>query len=380
MPYHIALSRSFDFAAINQARQAGTCPNHSIWELAQKLNATIHQPQYKVTAFDRMAARCYGQPEHWALARHLVATLGEEDLLFCTGEDIGLPVAILSKLHWSKFKLVMSVMAPDRLKFRAVSRLFDLGTVVDLFITNTQIKVDTLRHHLGLLPHQIHQNTEQTDVNFFNPGPSQPPSPAKARPMIASAGLEQRDYKTLAAATAHLDVDVKICAVSPNASTKTTVAFPEVMPANMTSRHYDWPEFVQLYRDADVVVISLLDNQYSAGLTTLIEAMACRKPVVMTRTPGLAEQLIELGVFTPVEPGDAVGMGEAIAHLLQNPEVAAAQAQRGYELVQQKYRSEHYVDNFAMEFQRLSRKGIAENPLSAPLSSLLESAGQEQQA
>jgi hypothetical protein len=48
--------------------------------------------------------------------------------------------------------------------------------------------------------------------------------------------------------------------------------------------------------------------------------------------------------------------------------------------VQQKYRSEHYVDNFAMEFQRLSRKGIAENPLSAPLSSLLESAGQEQQA
>jgi glycosyltransferase involved in cell wall biosynthesis len=192
-------------------------------------------------------------------------------------------------------------------------------------------------------------------VNFFKPGESAP----KSRPVIASAGLERRDYQTLAIATQDLDADVKICAVSPNGSSKTKVAFPEIMPANMTSRHYDWHEFLQLYRDADVVVVSLLQNYYSAGLTTLIEALACRRPVVMTRTPGLGETLIDRGIAIGVEPGDAVGMREAIAYLLEHPERAAAMAQRGYEMVQEQYTSERYVDNFANEFRKLVQQGAS---------------------
>jgi glycosyltransferase involved in cell wall biosynthesis len=369
--YHIALSRPFDFDEINQKVQAGESPNHSVWELSQKTNATIHQPHRQtITAFDRLAARMVGQPEHWALARKLLGQLNEDDLVFCTGEDIGLPIALLFKLTGMQSKLVIFAVAPHRTRFQWLCRFFNLKSQVDLFTTDTSFKIDALLQGLNLPSHQATLIPTPTDVNFFKPGAAAP----KSRPVIASAGLEQRDYETLAIATQNLDADVKICAVSPNATSKTKVAFPTVMPANMTSRHYPWAEFLQLYRDADVVVVSLLQNHYSAGLTTLVEALACRRPVVMTRTPGLGETLINMGVAIGVEPGDAAGMEKAIAHLLANPELSAAQAQRGYDLVQQKYTSAHYVQNFATLFQKLSRKGVVLEPQGAASVMMVEQA------
>jgi glycosyltransferase involved in cell wall biosynthesis len=246
------------------------------------------------------------------------------------------------------------VMAPDRLRFRTVSQFFNIKSQVALFIADTHFKVDGLVNPLKLAPEQVYLNSVQTDVNFFKPGEMT----LKNRPLVASAGLERRDYQTLAIATQDMNVDVKICAVSPNGSSKTKVAFPEVMPDNMTSRHYDWQEFVQLYRDADVVVVSLLQNYYSAGLTTLVEALACRRPVVMTRTPGLGEKLIDLGVAIGVEPGDAAGMRQAIEAVLNHPEMAAAMAQKGYELVHDRYTSEQYVNNFATEFRKVMEQEV----------------------
>jgi glycosyltransferase involved in cell wall biosynthesis len=357
MRYHIALSRPFNFAEINHKVQLGESPNHTMWELSQKMNATIHQPDRKdITTFDKLAARLVGQPEHWAMARKLLGQLNEDDLVLCTGEDIGLPIALLFNLTGMPSKLVIFAVAPHRTRFQWLSRFFNIQSQVDLFTTDTTFKVDALLQGLNLPSHQVSLLPTPTDVNFFKPGAANP----KSRPIIASAGLEQRDYQTLAIATQNLDADVKICAVSPNASSKTKVTFPTVMPANMTSRHYPWADFLQLYRDADVVVISLLQNHYSAGLTTLIEALACRRPVVMTRTPGLGATLIDMGVAIGVEPGDAAGMEKAIVHLLANPDVAAAQAQRGYELVQQQYTSEHYVQNFATLCQKLSRNAVLE--------------------
>jgi glycosyltransferase involved in cell wall biosynthesis len=355
MPYHIALSRPFDFATINREKDLGQRPNHTMWELSQAIDATLHAPDpAAITPFDRLAARLASHPQHWALARQLTAQLTEQDLVFCTGEDIGLPIAILRKFQQKPFKMVMSVMAPDRLRFRTVSQFFNIKSQVALFIADTHFKVDGLVNPLKLAPEQVYLNSVQTDVNFFKPGEMT----LKNRPLVASAGLERRDYQTLAIATQDMNVDVKICAVSPNGSSKTKVAFPEVMPDNMTSRHYDWQEFVQLYRDADVVVVSLLQNYYSAGLTTLVEALACRRPVVMTRTPGLGEKLIDLGVAIGVEPGDAAGMRQAIEAVLNHPEMAAAMAQKGYELVHDRYTSEQYVNNFATEFRKVMEQEV----------------------
>lgn len=350
MKYHIVLSNPFDLESINRDAQAGKRPRHLMWELSQKLGATVHQPQGNPISFlDKVLAQIISRPEHWALARVLSSQLASEDFVYCMGEDVGLPLAILWSRKRERPKLVVTVMAPERLRVRTTLKLFSLGNSIDLFMTNTRLKADFLRQYLNLSDERVYVLSEQTDTKFFTPGAA---TPDKTRSIIASAGREQRDYQTLAEATRDLDVDVKVCALAPNPTAQTRV--PEVTPDNMSFYPYDWPEFAQLYRDADVVVISLLYSTYSPGLTSLMEAMASRRPVVITRTPGLAEELINQGIVIGVNPGDATEMRQAILKLLNNPQEAEAQAQRGYELLLQKHTGEQYIENLVSEFQKLT--------------------------
>jgi glycosyltransferase involved in cell wall biosynthesis len=219
-------------------------------------------------------------------------------------------------------------------------RLLKLQNKIDLFMSATLSQVEFLQKYLNLQQECICLFIEQpTDISFFTPGP---PSQNKLRPVIGSGGLEKRDYRTLANATRNLNVDVKICAFSPNASLLRET-FPENIPSNMSYGFYDWRELLQLYRDSDLVVITLFANNYQAGLSTLFEAMACRRPIIITRLPGIISDFIDLGIVTGVAPGDSVGLKVAIEMLLNNPNQAEAQAQKGYELVLKQYNHDMYV-------------------------------------
>jgi len=344
MKYHIALSRPFDLEGIARDAQRGKRPRHVMGGLSQQLGAAIHQPGVNpVLPLDRMRAKIVGTPDHWALARALSSQLKGDDLIYCTGEDVGIPVATLCGSKRERPKIAIFIHNIDRPRCRIALKLFNLRERIDLFMCNNRYQADCLRRYLHLPEARICIISEQTDTTFFTPGPA---SPNKLRMTIASGGLEKRDYRTLAEATQDLDVDVKICAFSPNANAAAQ-AFPKIMPDNMSCRFYEWSELLQLYRDADLVVVSLIENNYSAGLTTLFESMACRRPVVITRIKGPIEDLANSGVVTGVNPSDPAGMRQAIAKLLNNPQEAEAQAQRGYELVLKRYNSEQYIEALA---------------------------------
>ena len=344
--YHIALSRHFDLNIIDQEAQEKKRPRHTLSLLADKLQAMVYEPEGRsLSMSDRILPKITGasQTQHFALGRFLGKTLTENDVVFSIGEDSGFPIAINRQNKEAKH--VVFVHNPDRLRGRLTLKLFNLAQKVDLFMTNTAFKADFLRNYLNLPPEKVYLVAEQTDTHFFTPGPQ---SPNKIRPIIGSGGLEQRDYKTLAKAIADLDVDVKICAVSPNATARKDT-FPEVLPNNMSVGYYDWPDLVQLYRDSDVVVISLKDHNYQAGLTTLFESLACRRPVIMTRTAGLVEEFEDAGFIKAVKPADPQEMRAAILELLENPEKAQTMATRGYEKVITTYTSERYVESIAQK-------------------------------
>ena len=356
MRYHILLSRHFDLEQFEKDAQADQCPRHTLRTLSQKLGAEVHDPsEYlaSVTTSDRLMAKLTGgsQPEHWAMARALSKKLTAEDITFSVGEDSGYPLAIQCGGKENGPKNSVMVHNADRPRARLTMKLFNLAKRVTLFMTNTPFKADYLQQYLNLPPEQVFLVSEQTDTQFFTPGSQ---SADKTRLMIGSGGLEQRDYRTLAAATQDLDVDVKVCAVSPNAKVCHDT-FPEVLPTNMSCDYYDWRNLRQLYRDSDVVVISLKNHNYQAGFTTLLEAMACRRPIVMTRTPGLASKFADAGIITGVHPHDPEGMKQAICQLLENPALANERAQRGYELVNQYYNSEQYVSTLAQQMQSLAQ-------------------------
>jgi len=343
--YHLALGRSIDLEGIDREAQARKCPRHVMWQLSQQLGgAVIHRPEAQpILLIDAMRAKIIGRPEHWALARTLSSQLSSEDLIFCTCEDVGLPLATLCAAKRERPKIVVFVHNLDRPRGRLALKLFPVANQIDLFVTNARTQVNFLRRYLQLPQDRIYMLPEQTDTTFFTPGPA---SPDKRRPMIASVGLEYRDYRTLAAVTKGLDIDVKITGFSQDAPTLAKL-FPKTLPDNMSRRFYEWPELVQLYRDADLVVVNLFDNNATAGITTMLEAMSCRRPVVITRTKGLIDYLAFPGTVTSVNPGDQAGLQQAIIRLLHNPQEAEAQAQRGYELILNQHNSEHYVKTLA---------------------------------
>nr|WP_238393275.1 glycosyltransferase [Myxacorys almedinensis] len=133
----------------------------------------------------------------------------------------------------------------------------------------------------------------------------------------------------------------------------------------MVCRYHDFRELRQLYRDSDVVVISLQDHNYQAGLTTLFEAFACRRPVIMTRTPGLVEDLIDQGYMIGVKPNDPTGMKAAIADLLDHPEKAEALAQKGYDFVMNQHNHNVFIHAFANALT--SRFGVPSRSSVAPV-------------
>jgi len=343
--YHIALSRPLDLEGLTQKADEGKTPRHIMWQLKQKIGATIHKPEGNpVLPFDKIRAKISStQPEHWALARALSEHLTSDDVIICPDENIGIAVGALCGAKQNRPKIVSIMHNVDRPRGRLALKLFRLAERIDVFITPAPPQANFLRRYLGLPEARVLMWFDQTDTKFFTPGSV---SQDKQRKIIVSAGLEKRDYRTLAEATGDLDVDVKITGFSeyaiPLAGT-----FPKTIPANMSRRFYEWPEVVQLYRDADLVVVSLVDNKYAAGIQVLNESRACGRPVVVTRTQGLSEYLVPPGIVTVVEPGDAAGMRQAITHLLSNPQEAEVQAQRGREWVLKHSNSDSYVEALA---------------------------------
>lgn len=341
MRYHLALGRKIDLDGIDRNAREGKCPRHVLRAIRDCLPAEVHAPDGEdILWSDNLRSKISSLPQHWALARKLSDRVSSEDVIFCTGEDIGIPVATLCGAKRDRPKIAVYFHNIDRLRGRAALKLFGLANKIDLFMACSSPQTNFLSGYLNIPESKILLLLEQTDTQFFTPGPV---SPEKQRKTVVSVGLEKRDYRLLAAATADLDVDVKISGFSKDAKALAQ-AFPETMPANMSRQFYEWPDLVQLYRDADVVAVCLVENKYAAGVQGLVEAMACKRPVAITRTQGMVDYLVQPDIAKVVNVGDAAGLREAIVHLLNNPQAAESQAQKGYEMVMKHHNSEGYVD------------------------------------
>lgn len=351
MKYHLALNTTDNLDSFVFKAKSGKSPGHVMWEVGQVLKAKIHQPiNVEVLPKDRKLAKIIGFPECWALARQLSEQLNDNDVLYCDGENLGIPIATLCSQKKKRPKIAVLFHNINRPKGYLALHSFKVANSIDLFVTGTNSQTMFLHRYLNLPKHRIFQipSHPSTDTSFFIP---KPVSQKKVRPLIASGGLEKRDYKTLADATKDLNLDVKICAFSPN-RTASKRTFPKIIPKNMYCGFYEWEDLVQLYCDADLVVLPLLKNNYQAGLSTLFEAMACRRPVIVTRSPkaGIINKLIDSGIVTGVNGGNSLELKQAIKNLLDNPELANQQAQSGYEFVCKYYNHGQYIQDLTGKF------------------------------
>jgi len=233
------------------------------------------------------------------------------DAVFSDGEHVGIPLGVaLETIGPSRPHLVLGHHLTSRSKPRMLRWLRHMGITRMLVHSRTQLEVAV--DSLGFGPGSAAFVPYYADASFWQA------QPESGQSVIVSAGREHRDYATLAAAVRDLPVRTIIGAgslYSPGAVCR----MPATMPSNITVGMRSATELRELYALSAVVVVPLIPNDFQAGVTTILEAMAMGRPVVVSATGGQRDVVVdgETGVLVP--PGDPAALHDALRRLLDDP-------------------------------------------------------------
>lgn len=344
MAWHVISSTYFDFDRFARESAEDRLPHHLLPRLADRLGATIHQPADEPgsgSLLDRLLSRIYGEPRHWELARRVLPQLRHGDAVYAAGCDSGVPLALLCGLRRRRVGFAIHFIDVDRPRTKVVGWLLALLGVRLGIVVPTALQAERAGRSFGRRAVRIDVIDGQTDTRFFRPPVE---VVTNEPPLVASAGVERRDYETMARALDGVAAKALICFASPNHNAKTRYTMPDPVPEGIEFRHLPFDELRDLYQQADVVVLPLMENRYSAGLTTLFEAIACETPVVVTDSVGIIRELIDLDLVRGVAPGDHQAMRTAIEEVLEDPSSARIRATKARELLLARYSAAAFLD------------------------------------
>lgn len=333
--------------------------------LADRLRATIlDSAETRRSAVARFIARVLGAPasQAWAAFRRRSAF----DVIVTDGEHVGIPLGLLLRLTRSNVRHVTIGHRLSTPKKRLFFTLLGAHRRIDRIAVHSRRQLDFAatslligRDRLALIPYQV-------DTTFWAP------TGAPEERLVVSAGLEHRDYETLFRAADGLDAKVVIGAAS---RWSRHTAAKDNLPPNVTLGEYSYQELRDLYARAAVVVVPLADVDNQAGVTTILEAMAMGKAVVVTqslgqtdvvldrrsyarpplrpRTKGLARTIAEeMGL--PIEPngfyvapGDVDALRRAIAYLLDHAEDRRRLGRAGRHLAESLFSVEQFAERMS---------------------------------
>jgi glycogen(starch) synthase len=111
----------------------------------------------------------------------------------------------------------------------------------------------------------------------------------------------------------------------------------------------------ELINESTVVVIP--SRWFQEGLPVVsMEAAQMARPIVATRVGGLPEAVVDQVTGLLVEREDHETLAEAIAYLVEHPEVSERMGQAGRQRARDLFSLERYVDEFEALYQRLGRE------------------------
>jgi glycosyltransferase involved in cell wall biosynthesis len=264
------------------------------------------------------------------------------DAFVTDGEHLGIPLALLLKIVRARKVHVTIGHRITADKKRPFFRWLRVHTHLTRIALHARRQFELAQTELGIPADRLALIPYQVDTQFWRPLPDV----AQER-LVCSAGLEFRDYPTMVRAVEGLNARVVIGAASHWSKRRNTAARSD-HPANVEVDRFDYPALRNLYARAAVVVVPLDDIDFQAGVTTILEAMAMAKPVVVTHSQGQTDVVEDRRTTTrgatprsrPVSllrqvanaagvdveptgfyvlPGDAKGLRRAIAFLLDNP-------------------------------------------------------------
>ncbi|MFH1318166.1 MAG: glycosyltransferase family 4 protein [Candidatus Omnitrophota bacterium] len=118
--------------------------------------------------------------------------------------------------------------------------------------------------------------------------------------------------------------------------------------------YLDDEQLIKNYNLCDIFVLpSISATQEGFGLVTL-EAMACKKPVVVTDLVGVADDVKNSSAGIVVAPKDSDSLAQSLVYLIENDEERHLRGENAFRLVRQKYRWDKHVDIVEGEYLKIA--------------------------
>jgi glycosyltransferase involved in cell wall biosynthesis len=354
-------------AELSARAETGELPRTLYVELARALDADVIDNDFLAREghrLSRQVARRFGIVEGQALEAFLRRKRYRHVVAFA--DRIGLELAMLLKLARSRRDLVLVsnwlMGESKRAFFDRVHVQSHLGTIIGF----GSVQLDLTAERYGFPRDRMHLALQPVDERFWQPaeGPAEDD-------VICSVGCVSgfRDYRTLIAAAHDLPVRVELAVgsliLSPSHRRERAQMFqsaipPEELPENVRYK-LDLPplELRDLYARSRFVVMPLEDVDFDAGVTSITEAMAMGKAVIVTRNRGQVDVIRDgvEGIYVPAH--DPRALREAIQHLLDSPEEAERMGAAGREAVLNRHTVDGYVERVSDLVRASGELGVA---------------------
>ncbi len=340
----------------------------------ERLRADAGRSTHPRLDFDELAASLDARVLSWSdvdaceggVVRFLARTAGRNVALawlgwtsgastcFTAAENVGMALALLLRVKRRGLVHVMighMLSAPKKVP---VFKALGLRRGIDAVIAYSSRQTRFAEERLGFDASRLHRIHFHCDERFFLPPAMLEPAPPE-RAGIVAVGRELRDYPTLVAAVADMDVPVTIVGSSPWSRREDQLAGAE-LPDNVTlASGLSYEELRALYASAELAVVPLQDVDSPAGVTAIYEALATGTPTVVSDTPGIADSLEGGEGVERVPPGDVDALRESIAWLLADANKREQMGRAGRAAVEEDRGLDVFVERVTRVVERTER-------------------------
>jgi glycosyltransferase involved in cell wall biosynthesis len=319
----------YSLYGLDELRAAGFAAEHGL------------EPQFEPSArvraealvLDRAVKLVGGYSGDFGRVLASASAFNRADVVFSTVDTVGIPLALLGRLGRVRPPVVYAAIGlPERLaqlRGRTARRLFaDALGRLDTVLAYGWSEVEELRNWLDGRGPNVVFVAFGVDTEYFRPVPE-----AATEHDVVSIGADpRRDFALLLEVArrhpersflvvASADSARELGVLSANVRLEVNVPFGRVRESLLATR---------------VVALPVRENSYSGATTTLLQGMACAKPVVVSRTAAIARgyHLEDAVNCRLVAPGDVDAFEGAVLDVLGDTSQAEEMGRRARETVE----------------------------------------------
>lgn len=330
---------NYGMAQVFRLWQKGLYPGNHLWgclELAQKGYEVILPEPVILKKWTKGAILAKRLKNDLVPTQMAMQLLGHDDIVYCAHNNlIWAPLAKSARLL--KCKIVGQLFANEPLLFSSAYN----GIIAHTLVAKKRIS----REFPEILSRHIPWGM---DLDFFQPFPYEPR-------WVFSSGKTYRDFPVIFEAFRSIPSEVRILHSDFFAEIPDSVKIIDSKKLGDSI----YPAIAnEYYRFASMSLITLMPDdghRHAPGVTNLLESMACGRPVIVSRTSALSDEIdVEkegVGLFVP--HSNAAELRKAVNGLLGDRELAGAMGMKGRSLCENYYNMDRFSEDLDSFFQTL---------------------------